>query len=85
MVVDNTDFASYDDLLNDFATSDAAVAAVISPIDFIGELRKNLSQLKTNPNNITNLQDLYNYTQTEERGQYSEKNTSGISYCPSYQ
>lgn len=75
IVVDNTNFASYDDLLNGFATIDAPVVAVISPIDFVAELRKYLSQLKTNPNNITNLRDLYDHTQTEEREQYPEKNT----------
>lgn len=83
-MVDNTNFASYDDLLNDFATSDAPVAAVISPIVFVAELRKYLSQLKTNPSNITNLQDLYDCTQTEEREQYPEKNTDQWDFLLSF-
>ncbi|KAH3160876.1 hypothetical protein KXV34_006466 [Aspergillus fumigatus] len=68
-IVEDADFTGYDEYLNTSITQ-AVVAA-----DFISDIASYLSKLKTNPNNLHNLEDIRRFTQQSPLEDYPSRDT----------
>ncbi|RLL98662.1 hypothetical protein CFD26_107789 [Aspergillus turcosus] len=68
-IVDNANFTGYDAYLNTMVP-EAVIAA-----DFISDIASYLSKLKTNPNNLHNLEDIRRFTQQSPLEDYPSRDT----------
>ncbi|EAW17744.1 putative amidase [Aspergillus fischeri NRRL 181] len=68
-IVEDADFTGYDEYLNT-SIPQAVVAA-----DFISDIASYLSKLKTNPNNLHNLEDIRRFTQQSPLEDYPSRDT----------
>ncbi|RHZ63575.1 putative amidase [Aspergillus thermomutatus] len=68
-IVEDTNFTGYDAYLNTLIPQ-AVVAA-----DFISDIASYLSKLRTNPNNLQNLEDIRRFTQQEPLEDYPSRDT----------
>ena len=69
-IIDNANFTGFE------AARDNPYSSVVLEADFISDLPKEyLSQLSTNPNNVSSVADLRNFTQTDPREDFPERDT----------
>lgn len=69
IIVENTNFTGYDQLLNSTAPS------IVLDADFITDLPRYLSQLATNPTGVQDLEDVRNFTQRTPVEEYPDRDT----------
>ncbi|ELR06854.1 hypothetical protein VC83_04912 [Pseudogymnoascus destructans] len=73
-IIDNANFSQWEEYYNSSVTSYGAVKTVVA-VDFITNLPQYFTQLTTNPNNITSLRALRDFTQHDPRENFPTRNT----------
>jgi Asp-tRNA(Asn)/Glu-tRNA(Gln) amidotransferase A subunit family amidase len=68
-IVDDANFTGYDEYLN------TSIPGAVVAADFISDIASYLSKLKTNPNNIHNLEDIRRFTQQSPLEDYPSRDT----------
>jgi amidase len=70
IIVDNTNYTAYDQFLN------SAAEGYVLDADFVANLASYLAQLTYNPNNLTSLSEVRNFTQTFLPEDYPDRDTA---------
>lgn len=75
-IVDNANFSAWDEYYAD-ATSGAGASLLVMAADFVADLpNQYLSQLTSNPNNVTSLADIWAFTQAYGPEEYPQRDTA---------
>ncbi|KFZ00821.1 hypothetical protein V501_10434 [Pseudogymnoascus sp. VKM F-4519 (FW-2642)] len=75
IIIDNANFSQWEEYYNSSVTFYGAVNLVVA-IDFITNLPQYFAKLTTNPNNITSLRALRDFTQHDPRENYPTRDTA---------
>lgn len=75
-IVDNITYSAWDEYITDGGRSETKLLAA----DFVANLASYLSQLVRNPQNMTSLEDIRNFTQSYPAEQYPSRDTASFDY-----
>ena len=74
VIVDNANFSAWDEYLAD-ANAPLGNSTIVLDADFVSDLSNYLSELTSNPQNVTSLADVSNFTHHSALEDYPQRNT----------